>query len=69
MSYPSSIDSFSTRADGEVLYAADINAITTAIHAIELALGVTPQGIYANVAAALANAGASGTTTFFLMGA
>jgi hypothetical protein len=53
--YPGGIDSFTTKQDGvHVVYAADMNDVTSAICAIENELSTDPRGSFASVAAAIA---------------
>jgi hypothetical protein len=55
MSYPTSLDSFTTKADTtDDVLAADINAIQAAVVALETELGTLPKGAYADVKARLA---------------
>lgn len=70
MAYPTSLDSFTTRVDGQPAYAAYFNDLQTAVVAVETALGTTPQGTYADVAAAItALAATKPIHTFLTMGA
>lgn len=58
MSYPTSLDALNTiHADGvgEVIHAADINALAAATTAIEAELGLLPKGTAASVAARFTN--------------
>ena len=45
MAYPSSIDSFNTKAYGDTVEAAHVNALQTAVAAIETKVGVTGSSI------------------------
>ncbi len=53
MSYPSSIDSFPTVSTGDIVEASTTNSITTAIVAVENALGTNPFGEFSTVGAAI----------------
>ena len=62
-SYPASLDTFATKADGagHYVYASYFNDLQAAITAIQATLGVNPQGSFGTVAAAL-TAGGTGPT-------
>lgn len=53
MSYPSTIDSFATQSPGNVMQSSFQNSITTAVVAVETAVGTNPSGAYSTVADAL----------------
>lgn len=53
--FPTSIDSFTTHADGDVIYAADINAIQVAVVACETLLGITGSADNTSITYKLAN--------------
>ena len=44
MAYPSSLDNFTRRSDGQTIYGAHVNELQAAIEAIEAELGLSPSG-------------------------
>lgn len=53
--FPTIIDSFTTHVDGDVIEAADINAIQTAVVACETLLGITGSAVTGSVTYKLSN--------------
>lgn len=54
MAYPSSLDNFTRRSDGQTIYGAHVNELQAAIEAIEAELGLSPSGSDPTVAQRLA---------------
>jgi hypothetical protein len=62
-SYPASVKSFTTKIDGGTIFVSHVNDLQDEVAAIETAIGLNPQGAYADLATRIA---AIVATAYFL---